>query len=367
MPARTATAHLRKRYRKVAGKDGKSDRKALIGFYIEFYDRDRHPKRKWIPLGTKDKTAAMAKFAAMEQDYARGDFDPWTDKAKQTGVRLADAKERYLASRQKRPASLRNDRSVLEALEGTLPLGTLIGHVRREDVTRFLSGLDVADSSRRTYHARLRAFFAWAEAEGLIAGNPLYGVVAPKVGRKTPTYLSRDEVDALVSAARAEMPWLSDIIVFAVGTGFRLAEICNLRWDSVSLTDAIVTVANYGEFRSKSGHERAVPVGGDALAVLERRETDATGPYVFTGRRGGKANETYVSKRFKDLVRSLGLSEDVTFHTLRHTYASWLVAGGVPIYDVKELMGHASIEMTMRYAHLAPDRLRAGVAKVFGN
>ncbi len=60
------------------------------------------------------------------------------------------------------------------------------------------------------------------------------------------------------------------------------------------------------------------------------------------------------------------LPKNIRFHSLRHTYASWLVEGGVDLYRVKELMGHSSIQTTMRYAHLAPDNLRNEVERVFG-
>ena len=81
----------------------------------------------------------------------------------------------------------------------------------------------------------------------------------------------------------------------------------------------------------------------------------------------GRPNEEDVSKRFKRYVRMAGLSDDIHFHSLRHTYASWLVMAGVDLFRVKELLGHVDISTTMRYAHLAPTSFKNDLERVFGN
>jgi integrase len=90
---------------------------------------------------------------------------------------------------------------------------------------------------------------------------------------------------------------------------------------------------------------------------------------LFPARDGSQLSETSVSKTFPRSVKTLGFNENVTddrqkvvFHTLRHTFASWLAIDGVPLYTISKLMGHSSIEMTMRYAHLCPDSKRDAVA-----
>jgi site-specific recombinase XerD len=126
--------------------------------------------------------------------------------------------------------------------------------------------------------------------------------------------------------------------------------------------------------QTKSGHERVVFVYGDAREVLERLHAGRTSEaddYVFQGtsnREGtrGHLNPEYVSKRFLYYARMAKLAEGIHFHSLRHTYASWLVMAGVDLFRVKELLGHADISTTMRYAHLAPKAFQDELQRVFG-
>ena len=384
---RSAKLHLRKRYR--YPKKGAKGKKKFTGYSIEFYDPARHPTRKWVALGTKDETGALNRFVELDQAYSRGEYDPWTDRLPRNGATYDDAVAAYLTARQKQASSVRNDRSVLRALGELLPVSLPVAHVLPAHVEAYFDSLEVTAATERTYHARLKAFFSWAVGEALIRDHPLRDMKPPKVGRKAPRYLSREEYARLLRAIEAdaemkrggmaasvslkegEIVWLADVVTFAVGTGLRRSELCNLRWSGVDFEGGFITVQNYAGFRTKSGHERRVPVAGDALDVLRRLaarvgvDTGGTG-YVFMGTQGGKLNATYLSKRFKKYVELAKLPGDVHLHTLRHTYASWLVAEGVPLFDVKELLGHASVEMTLVYAHLAPGRLKAGVEAVFG-
>ena len=101
-------------------------------------------------------------------------------------------------------------------------------------------------------------------------------------------------------------------------------------------------------------------------AMLTGRERGENSELVFPSERGGKIVQ--VSDSFDRTVAHLGLNEGITddrnrvvFHTLRHTFASWLVESGVDLYTVKELMGHGTLAMTERYSHLDPDTLQRAV------
>ena len=382
MFARSVKLHLRPRYRKT-----KSGKKSLTGYSVEAYDPTRTPKRKWVSLKTKDKTGAMNRLAAMDAAISRGEFCPWSDTVPESGVTYTDAVERYLEARDKTDSSIRNDKSVLNALGATLPVAVGVGHVTTADVHRYLDGLDIVASTRKTYINRIRAFFSWAVGDGLVRDDPASKIEAPKVGRRTPRYLTPKQYVAVLAAIERDVRakksgakdrvgyqpgtavWLADVVRFAVGTGFRIGEVVNLRWTSVDLEGRFVSVRNEGGFRAKRDSERTVPVEGEAVAVLERlldrRESDDD--YVFKGVRGGRLNKTYVSKRFRHYARLARLPDDITFHALRRTYASWLVMAGVPIYEVSRNLGHSSVEVTARaYAYLSPGSRREGVRRVFG-
>lgn len=377
---RTTKLHLRARYRK-----NSKGKKTLIGYYAEAYDPGRTPSRKYVALGTKDKTGAANRLAAMDAAVSRGEYDPWRDQLPEEGVTLREAIERYTTDREKRETSVRNDRSVLGALADTLPQTMQPGHVTSAHLTAYLDSRPIGASTRRTYVARLKAFFSWAAAKGFVRQNPASALEMPRLGRRTPRYLTREEYARLLAAIEEDvearrrvdqghvghregtLTWLSDVIRFAVGTGMRVAEICHLRWGAVDRVNRLVTVRNEAGFRTKSGHERGVPLVGEALAVVERRATTSRSEYVFVGVDGRRLCPTYVSKRFRHYADLVGL-HDITFHATRRTYASWLAMSGVPISGIQQLIGHQSIETTSRaYAYLSPDSLRTGVERVFGD
>lgn len=351
-------------------------------YYAEFYDRDRHPKRKWVPLGTSDKRGAMHKLADLDKRYLAGLFDPWEDAAPREGMTLRRAIERFIKARSdRRPRTLRNDRSTLELLADELPPDVLVKQITPKAVKRFLERSDLTVSSRTTYHARLKRFFKWAMENGAVKADPMSKIKRPKRKKTVAEFLTRDQYEAVIRCIEAdavmkagtlktgEVIWLADVVRFAVGTGLRLGELCNLRWSAVSLSTGFITVRASEGFDTKSGHERSVYVTGEARDVLERlyaRRSDESGGYVFTGVGGGKLNEEYVSKRFLRYAQMARLPDGVSFHTLRHTYASWLVMAGVDLFRVKELLGHASIETTMRYAHLQPKSFKSEIERVFG-
>ncbi|MCH7950723.1 MAG: site-specific integrase, partial [Candidatus Dadabacteria bacterium] len=193
-------------------------------------------------------------------------------------------------------------------------------------------------------------------------------IIQPKAPRKVISYLTKDEFELLIRAIEADIVlkgkhigpnqvrWLIDLIKVAVGTGLRRGELLNLRWDSVDLTKRAIDVTTSAEFQTKSGHERTVFMAGVALATIERLETERTSErseYVFTSTTGGKLSPGYVSKRFRYYRRLADLPDHIHFHSLRHTYASWLVLAGVDLYRVQELMGLSTVQLVMRYAHLA--------------
>ena len=366
-------------------------------YYADFFDKTRHPKRKKISLGTRDEVAARQKFAILERRCLAGLWDPWTDVVPQEGTFLSSAIEQYQRERERAVASgdlskrtVRADGSVLGLFRVAMPPGFQVEHVEERHVRGFLDRLDLKPSSYNTYLARLSGFFSWCREQGYVRNVASSSIRQRKGSRSSRTalaeYLTRDEHERLLRAIEAdavlkanrlkegEVVWLLDIVRFAVGTGLRLGEICNMRWTWVNLEDGFINIRITPLFTPKWKRERSVPVAGEALEILRRRyeqRTSEADAYVFQGRRvqkrdREKLNEEYVSKRFLYYRRLARLPEGITFHNLRHTYASWLVIAGVDLYRVKELLGHKSIESTMRYSHLAPHNIKGDVERLFG-
>ena len=224
-----------------------------------------------------------------------------------------------------------------------------------------------APATVKQYMAIIRRAFNMA-SETLVGDNHLFvglnpakGVRLPTVRNKRERYLTGREAELLIEAAlNLKSSDLHDAIVLSLNTGLRLGELRRLIWLDVDLTAKFLTVQD--EAQRKPGGK--VPINAEAEKILlsrkgEAKPTDLVFPPIF-----GKIYRENLSHEFRRLVDSLGfnegLAEDdrqrrVVFHTLRHTFASWLALAGVDIYRIKTLMRHKTLEMTMRYAHLIPD------------
>ena len=169
------------------------------------------------------------------------------------------------------------------------------------------------------------------------------------------------EADRLIAAAD---PTWRPLIVTALRTGARIGELLALRWEDVDLKAARVTIRrtlwNGHEGSPKGGKSRTVPLGDDVLAALTAH-CHLRGPHVFCTEDGGRLTHSMVKDVVPNACRRAGLAKRLTMHGLRHTFASHLVMRGVTLVAVKELLGHAQISTTMRYAHLAPSATRDAV------
>ena len=194
------------------------------------------------------------------------------------------------------------------------------------------------------------------------------GVRLRRVPTKFPRFLTEDEVDRIVTAIRSEAKsahWLADLVVFAVHTGLRRAELVNLEWGAVDLAGNVLTVASTETFTTKSGDERRVPLSATARAVLICRLAGSGGAeYVFTCERG-RISPDYLSQAFKRYARLAGVG-DCHLHHLRHTACSWLAMRGVPVEVIRRFAGqldhhgHGAVHACRRGVLRRPDRPGAG-------
>ncbi len=156
-------------------------------------------------------------------------------------------------------------------------------------------------------------------------------------------FLSQEECQALIEACS---PHLKPIVITALNTGMRRGEILGLKWSQVDLRHGFILLE-----RTKNGERREIPINSTLRATLEAIPHGHESEYVFTDRNGRPFKE--VKRSFETALKRGGIS-DFRFHDLRHTFASHLVMAGVDITTVKELLGHKTLTMTLRYSHLAP-------------
>lgn len=178
-------------------------------------------------------------------------------------------------------------------------------------------------------------------------------------------WITKAEAAALLRAAASEpkAPHLPDFISLALHTGMRRSEILGLEWRRVDLqTELIYLEAEH----TKAKKRRSVPVNRSARSSLMNRlrfrAAHCPGsPWVFCREDGERIKD--VKRSFATACRRAGIL-DFRVHDLRHTCAAWLVTAGVPLSEVRDLLGHSTIIVTERYAHLSPENVRSAVARL---
>ncbi len=210
--------------------------------------------------------------------------------------------------------------------------------------------------------AALRQVFNFAKRNGLYAGdNPVSMVKKPSADARRLRFLTHDEADRLLAALAERESNVHDMALLALHCGLRAGEIFSLTWGDVDMERGVLILRD-----TKSGKTRAAYMTEAVTTMLAGMERRGHNDLVFLSANGGRIVQ--VSETFNRVVAALGFNNGVTdsrqkvvFHTLRHTFASWLVEQGIDLYSVKELMGHGTLAMTERYSHLSPDKLRRAV------
>lgn len=177
-------------------------------------------------------------------------------------------------------------------------------------------------------------------------GDPTAGMSLPRLRPKLPEPLSREEMERLLGCVQ---PRLLPVVVCALMTGMRRSEILGMEWQNVDRKRGIIYV-----LKTKSAKPREIPIAGKLARVL----TDL-GP-----KDAGRVFDIPVitiRRHFLKALRAAGI-HSFRFHDLRHTFASWFMMKGGNIYTLQKLLGHSSVVMTMRYAHLSQGHLASEMA-----
>lgn len=175
-------------------------------------------------------------------------------------------------------------------------------------------------------------------------------------------WITHSEADRLVATAKTQRSGerLADFILLGLNTGARMNELLKMSWSRVDFNNALLHLE--GE-DNKSAKRRSVPLNDAATAALKRRwmwvsKTCPHSEWVFAKTDGERLG--CIREGFKSACKTARI-KNFRIHDLRHTCASWMVSEGVPLMDVKEVLGHSTIKMTEKYAHLAPHRARDAV------
>ena len=248
-------------------------------------------------------------------------------------------------------------------------------HLRADTVTGAQVSDFVADlaagngrppASPATIHRKtacLRSFYRHLRRERVRDSDPTATISSPRRGRKLPRVLSRDEVNKLLAAPRGTEPAsLRDraLLELMYACGLRASEAIGLELADLDMDEQVLRA------RGKGSKERVVPVGRAAVealriylergrAALVRGKAE---PHVFVNFRGGPLTRQGLYKIVRRHAAAAGLADRMSPHTLRHTFATHLLAGGCDLRSVQEMLGHADVATTQLYTHLSSDKLK---------
>ena len=261
-------------------------------------------------------------------------------------------------------AAYRRDLTRFSNWLGERPLrGIVVG-----DLTRFMQHLgesDLAPTSISRCVVAVRMFFKFLQLEGIVTKNPAELLAAQKLWQRVPGVLSTREVDDFLAAVRkSDAFWQRDLAILEVlyATGCRASEVCGLRLRDLDFSQRQLKC--FG----KGGKQRIVPVGRRAIETIEAYLRDLRGALhakvspepetLFLARTGRALDRSQLWRLVKRYAARAGIGPEVSPHSLRHSFATHLLAGGADLRQVQEMLGHASIQTTQIYTHVEHSRLK---------
>lgn len=252
----------------------------------------------------------------------------------------------------------------------TLPAEISTGEITSNHVRHFVVGLYDKNSSASVCRklSALRTFFKFLHRQKVIISDPLTDIAGPKLSRKIPAFLTVDEVFQLLETpTQKDRFMLRDkaIMELLYSTGIRVAELVSRNLSDLDFASEVLSV------RGKGNKERLAPVGRQAKEAVSqwlvqrqqlieqrvKRGREAETHALFLNGRGGRLTARSVERLVRSYGERAALSQTVTPHALRHSFATHLLEMGADLRSVQELLGHSSLSSTQRYTHLNLDHL----------
>jgi len=336
----------------------------------------------WLSEGWTAQKSAL-QLAELKNAYRTGDgHTRLAEKRKSVKQKKAKAKRRALsfqkiftkqyfpqAKADKDRQSYNRELSLfnkwIKPVIGPLPLND-IAPIHLEKIKKSMKDAGRAARSIQYALAVIRQVLNWSYRNNLFNGeNPVKKVRIPTVDNKLTRFLTVQEADLLLPALKTKSREMWEMTLLSLHCGMRASEIFRLTWGDINADNDNILVKGKGNKNRFAYMTRAVK------DMLLSKDIQGKSDLLYLSPHGGQRRE--VSKTFRYVVNELGFNDGITdrtgrvvFHTLRHTFASWLVQNGESLYVVKERLGHSTMAMTERYSHLAPENQR-GTVKTLEN
>jgi site-specific recombinase XerD len=347
----------------IRSKTSKSGKKV---YYLDYYTPDGVRHRPTVGTRKDDATKARAK---VYHDLISGKFDLPADKSAR--LSLTDLVDLMLKSKADRNADTTISKyragtdHLLSFFKNSFPSLKAISRIKQVHLEEHIQDYKRSGHQNSTVNGQIRLLkilFNFAVDSGYLNESPARKLQKYQVENADKVeFWSKVEVVRILAEVK---PCWRDPLEFLYHTGLRKAELINLTWDDVREARGNMSIAIQPkpDWHPKTHQCRVIPLNTSAAAIIRRQTKAKKHKYIFKGPKGGKVHHDRIYVDLKRTLKEIGLIGDV--HKFRHTFASHLAMSGVGIESVSKLMGHSSIAMTMKYAHLSEDHLQAGVEKL---
>lgn len=315
-------------------------------YFIEYYAENRRKREKIGPSRSLAETVLQKRLVEVAENKH-------LDVKKNIKIRFEEFSEQFLElySKPNNKSWRKSDLHNINTLKTSFG-GRYLYEINQQMVEKFKAERmkEVSPARVNRNLACLKCMFNRAIEWGKAKENPVKKIKMLKENNKRLRYLEKEESERLVNACKEH---LRPIVIAALNTGMRKGEILGLKWENVDLNRDMIYVLD-----TKNGDKREIPINKRLKEVLIGIKNNSDSPFVFCKMNGEPYRNPVVS--FKYAMNTCGI-ENFRFHDLRHTFASHLVMAGVDLNTVRELLGHKSLAMTLRYAHLSPEHKRKAV------
>jgi len=324
-------------------------------YIIDYYLPDGTRKRERIGPNKRDAEDVLAK---RRTEIREGKY--WEIK-RESKILFKDLSEKFLKEYSRPPkkaiSSVGRDKLSVKHLNKFFG-NKLVHQITREAIEDYQNKrLDdgVVSGTVNREVACLKTIFNKAVDWKVVKFSPARKIKMLKESPPIVRYLSREEIGKLLKACKISesskykktaAKHLYPIVFTALNTGMRLGEILNLKWRDIDFMNGFIHIE-----KAKGEKRRDMPLTTELTQVLKCGIKVENSEYVFCHENGAPFSN--INRSWKTAKRRAGIKH-FRFHDLRHTFASYLVMGGVDLYTVSELLGHSSVEVTKRYAHLSP-------------
>ena len=229
------------------------------------------------------------------------------------------------------------------------------------DIRMILNNMKTSPKTKAHYLSVLNSFYNYMIFNGIIKNNPCSGIRLPKLEKKLPNYLTIEEIDKLLDIKLIKPIDYRNKAMLEVlfATGTRISELINLTLNQIDYNECIIRVLGKGK------KDRIIPIGNTAMEYLKLYINEYRGfilktknsEYVFINKNGTKISRQGFFKILKKLVKEAGIEKDVSPHTLRHSFATYLLNNGADLRIIQELLGHENLVTTEIYSHLSNKKI----------